>query len=92
MMIQRRDIPLVLLRSSQDRKISKQQSERLRASILAVGLIEPLVVVPEDDYYLILNGHQRYRVLLELGVETVPCILAPGKGPLTEEQVRDRPE
>ena len=79
MMIQRRDIPLVLLRSSQDRKISKRQCERLRASILAVGLVEPLLVFPEDDY-IILNGHLRYRVLLELGVETVPCILAPGKG------------
>ena len=81
MMIQRRDIPLVLLRSSQDRKISKRQCEQLRESILAVGLFEPLLVFPEDDYYIILNGHQRYRILLELGVETVPCILAPGKGP-----------
>ena len=80
MMIQRRDIPLTLLRSSQDRKVSKQQCERIRASILAVGLIEPLLVFPQDDYYIILNGHQRYRILLELGVETVPCILAPGKG------------
>ena len=80
MMIQRRDIPLALLRSSHDRTISNQHYERLRASILAVGLVEPLLVFPEDDYYIILNGHQRYHILLELGVETVPCILAPGKG------------
>ena len=50
MMIQRRDIPLALLRSSHDRTISNQHYERLRASILAVGLIEPLLVFPEDDY------------------------------------------
>jgi len=57
MMIQRRDIPLVLLRPRHERKISKREYERIRASILAVGLIEPLLVFPEDDYYIILNGH-----------------------------------
>ncbi len=64
MMIQGRDIPLVLLRPRHERKISKREYERIRASILAVGLIEPLLVFPEDDYYIILNGHQRYRILL----------------------------
>ena len=90
MMIQRRDIPLALLRSSQDRKISNQHYERLRASILAVGLIEPLLVFPEDDYYIILNGHQRYRILLELGVETVPCIFAPEKESFTSNRMVNR--
>ena len=80
MIVPGRDIPLVLLRPRHERKISKREYERIRASILAVGLIEPLLVFPEDDYYIILNGHQRYRILLELGVETVPCILAQGKG------------
>jgi ParB-like chromosome segregation protein Spo0J len=68
------DIPLVLLRPRHDRKISKQKYERIRESILAIGLIEQLVVLPENDYYIILNGHQRYRILLELGVKIVPCI------------------
>jgi len=85
-----RDIPLVLLRPRHERKISKREYDRIRASILAVGLIEPLVVFPENDYFIILNGHQRYRVLLELGVETVPCIFARRKESFTSNRMVNR--
>jgi ParB-like chromosome segregation protein Spo0J len=90
MIVEGRDIPLVLLRPRHDRKISKREHERIRAGFLAVGLIEPLLVFPENDYYIILNGHQRYRVLLELGVETVPCILAPEKESFTSNRMVNR--
>ena len=90
MMIQGRDVPLVLLRPRRERTISKREYERIRASILAVGLIEPLVVFPEEDHYIILNGHQRYRILLELGVETVPCIFAEQKESFTSNRMVNR--
>ena len=90
MTIQGRDIPLVLLRPRHERKISKREHERIRASILAVGLIEPLVVFPENDHFIILNGHQRYRILLELGVETVPCIFAQQKESFTSNRMVNR--
>ena len=90
MIVPGRDIPLVLLRPRHERKISKREYERIRASILAVGLIEPLLVFPEDDYYIILNGHQRYCILLELGVETVPCIFAPEKESFTSNRMVNR--
>jgi ParB family transcriptional regulator, chromosome partitioning protein len=90
MTIQGRDIPLVLLRPRHERKISKREHERIRASILAVGLIEPLLVFPENDYYIILNGHQRYRILLELGVETVPCIFGQQRESFTSNRMVNR--
>lgn len=90
MTITGRDIPMVLLRPRRERKISKREYERIRASILAVGLIEPLVVFPEEDYYIILNGYQRYRILLELGVESVPCIFALQKESFTSNRMVNR--
>jgi ParB family transcriptional regulator, chromosome partitioning protein len=90
MSIEGRDIPIVLLRPRHERKISKREYDRIRAGILAVGLIEPLLVFPESDYYLILNGHQRYRILLELGVETVPCIFAQQKESFTSNRMVNR--
>jgi ParB family transcriptional regulator, chromosome partitioning protein len=90
MIVEGRDIPLVLLRPRHDRKISNREYDRIRASILAVGLIEPLLVFPEEDYYVILNGHQRYRILLELGVETVPCIFASEKESFTSNRMVNR--
>ena len=84
------DIPIELLQPQDDRKISKREYRRIRASILAVGLIEPLLVFPENGYYTILNGHQRYHVLMELGVKTVPCIFARQKESFTSNRMVSR--
>jgi ParB family transcriptional regulator, chromosome partitioning protein len=88
--IQGGDIPIVLLRPRHERKITKREYERIKAGILAVGLIEPFLVFPENDYYIILNGHQRYWILLEMGVETVPCIFAPQKEAFTSNRMVNR--
>ena len=69
------DVPIVHLRPLSERKITQREHERIKASIQAVGLIEPLVVSPEGESFLILDGVQRYRILLDLGVEAVPCII-----------------
>jgi ParB-like chromosome segregation protein Spo0J len=69
------DIPIAKLQPLRERKISKREYEKIKASIKAVGLLEPLVVWPEGDGYLILEGVQRFRILQEFGVEIVPCVL-----------------
>lgn len=69
------DVPVIQLRPLRERKVSKREYDRILASIKAVGLIEPLVVFPENGDYLILDGVQRYHALVELGVVTAPCIM-----------------
>ena len=87
------DIPLVRLRPLRERKVSKREFNRILGSIKAVGLIEPLVVYPEGDDYVILDGVQRYRALLELGVEVAPCILGRQREAFTGKTLwpRNRP-
>jgi ParB family chromosome partitioning protein len=70
-----RDLPIVKLVPRTDRKVDKKHHQRLEASLRAVGLIEPLIVYPQGDTYEILDGSRRYRILLEMGVETVPCLV-----------------
>jgi ParB-like chromosome segregation protein Spo0J len=84
------DIPVELLQPRDERKISKREYQRIRASLLAVGLIEPLLVFPENGHYIILNGHQCYRILVELGVKTVPCIFARQKESFTSNRMVNR--
>jgi len=81
--IHAQDIPIVHLKPLRERKITRREYERIKASIEAVGLIEPLVVSPEGDSFLILDGVQRYRILLELGIEEVPCIVRQEKETFT---------
>lgn len=44
-----------------------------------VGLISPLCVCQEGDQYFILDGYIRYTALLELGIDTVPCLVLAGR-------------
>ncbi|XZE55873.1 ParB/RepB/Spo0J family partition protein [Planctomycetaceae bacterium SH139] len=69
------DISIVKLVPRNERKVPKKYRQRIEASIRAVGLIDPLVVFPLDDSYEILDGALRYRILLDLGVESVPCLI-----------------
>jgi hypothetical protein len=69
------DISIVKLVPRSERKVAKKYRQRIEASLRAVGLIEPLIVYPLDDGYEILDGALRYRILLDHGVETVPCLI-----------------
>ena len=69
------DVPIVKLIPRNERKVAKKYYQRIEASLRAVGLIDPLIVFPQEDNYEILDGCLRYHILLELGVETVPCLI-----------------
>lgn len=84
------DVPVIQLRPLRERKITKREYDRIIASIKAVGLIEPLVVFPEDGDYLILDGVQRYRALVELGVVTAPCIMGVQREAFTSNRMVNR--
>ena len=84
------DIPVIRLRALRDRKVHKREYDRILASIKTIGLIEPLVVFPEGEDFMILDGVQRYRALLELGVEIVPCILGKRREAFTGNRMVNR--
>ncbi len=49
------------------------------ASVRELGVIEPLVVYPDDgkaENYVLLDGHVRLEVLKDLGQDTVECLVA----------------
>ncbi|MCA9287116.1 MAG: ParB N-terminal domain-containing protein [Phycisphaerales bacterium] len=84
------DVPVIQLRPLRDRKVAKREYDRIVASIKAVGLVEPLVVFPENGDYVILDGVQRYRALVELGVEVAPCIMGKQREAFTGNRMVNR--
>ncbi len=85
-----RDVPIARLRPLRDRQVSAREYDRILASVKAVGLLEPLIVFPEGDDFVILDGVQRYRALLELGVEVVPCLLGKEREAFTGNRMVNR--
>jgi ParB family transcriptional regulator, chromosome partitioning protein len=69
------DVPIVKLVPRHERTVSAKHRQRIEASLRAVGLLEPLIVWPLGDGFEILDGCLRYRILLDWGVESVPCLL-----------------
>ena len=55
-----------------------QKYQRILSSINKVGIIEPLVVHPQDksNDFMLLDGHIRYDILKETGDDSVDCLIA----------------
>ena len=73
------DVPIVQLTPLRKRTIGKKNYNKLLANIKTVGLIEPLCVCQEGEQFFILDGYIRYTVFLELGIDTVPCLVLPSR-------------
>jgi len=73
------DVPIVKLTPIRKRTVSPKSYAKLVANIKAVGLIDPLCVCKEGDDYFILDGYLRYTALVEMGVDTVPCLVLPSR-------------
>jgi hypothetical protein len=54
------------------RTMSKSVLEKLKKSILEFGIVEPLVINPENE---VIGGNQRLKALQELGIEEVDCVV-----------------
>jgi len=81
------DISIVKLVPRNERTVAKKYRQRIEASLRAVGLIDPLIVYPLEDGYEILDGALRYRILLDLGVEMVPCLVHDSRDGFTSNRM-----
>ena len=57
------------------RQITKLEYSRLKADIKEKGILQPLVINSNiDRKNIIIGGHQRYNIAVELGIHKLPCI------------------
>lgn len=47
----------------------------LAGSIADIGIVNPLIVRPHDDGYGVLSGQRRLTAALQVGLDTVPCLV-----------------
>lgn len=61
-----------------DLKAGDNEYEKIKRSIQEFGYVEPVIVNQhgfEDGKYLIVGGHQRTKVLKDLGYEEIDCVV-----------------
>jgi len=70
------DIEAVLPNPSQPRlKFDSRSIEELAKSIKESGIIQPLLVVPEEDGYRIIVGERRWRAAQQAGLKKIPVLI-----------------
>lgn len=62
-------------RNQPRKKFDEDALEELAESIKEYGLIQPIVVCKEDDYYQIIAGERRWRASKIAGLKEIPAII-----------------
>ena len=59
------------------RQISTKQYNDLKKSIERFGLVDPIIVNQYlvENYYVVVGGHQRLKIIKSLGEKTIGCIV-----------------
>ena len=83
-----RQIPITRLHPNPDqprKNFNQEALKELAQSIKEHGIIQPIIVTPKDDGYIIIAGERRYRAARLAGLKTVPVIVRD----YTEQQRRE---
>jgi ParB family chromosome partitioning protein len=57
------------------RRWDPESLKELAQSIRETGILQPIVVVPEEDSYTIIIGERRWRAAKKIGLQTIPVII-----------------
>ncbi len=70
------DIDLICPNLNQPRKIFEQDKlEELTESIKKYGVIQPIIVRKDADFYTIIAGERRWRACKNANIKSMPCIV-----------------
>jgi ParB family chromosome partitioning protein len=56
-------------------KWDTESLEELAQSIRETGILQPVVVVPDEDNYTIIIGERRWRAAKKVGLQTIPVLI-----------------
>jgi ParB-like chromosome segregation protein Spo0J len=72
MKVEKRKVKDLRFYPGNPRKMSVEEYEKLKQSILRFGLVDPLVINPQNE---VIGGNQRLKVLRELGWDEVDVVV-----------------
>ena len=71
------DINLIIANPHQPRRVfNEEKLQELSNSILMHGLLQPILVVAEDDHYILIAGERRLRASKMAGIEKIKANIA----------------
>lgn len=80
-------IPVEKLRPRDNNLRADANGDDLIESIKTYGVLQPLNVTPDGEFYDINAGHRRYDAIVKAGLTEVPCVVTNGDAPTDEANV-----
>lgn len=75
MEIKQRNISELIAADYNPRELTKKQAKKLKDSLTEFGVVDPVIVnMHKDRKNIIVGGHQRTKVWLQMGNETIPTV------------------
>lgn len=75
---QLREIPVAKIKANPDqprRSFDEEALDELAESVREHGVLQPIIVAPRGDNYVIVAGERRYRASKKAGIKKVPVII-----------------
>lgn len=75
---QLREVPVAKIKANPDqprRSFDEEALDELAESVREHGVLQPIIVAPRGDNYVIVAGERRYRASKKAGIEKVPVII-----------------
>ena len=72
------EIEIEKIRANPDnprKKFDKTSIEELAATIKEFGLLQPILVMPDGDNFVVISGERRLRACRSLKLKSVPCLV-----------------
>lgn len=82
-----KELPLKSIDASGRAREDFQDLSTLKQSILDEGLIHPIAVMEQGNFFVLLAGGRRLQAMTELGWETIPCNVYPPLDPLDQRTI-----
>lgn len=73
-----RELPVEAIRPNPyqpRRNVDEANLDELAASIAAHGVVQPVIVVPEGDGYVLVAGERRWRAAMRAGLQRIPAVV-----------------
>ena len=70
-----KDINSLISAEYNPRQLNKEQYNNIKDSLKRFGFVDPVIINKNKDRKnIIIGGHQRYNIAVELGIHKLPCI------------------
>ena len=70
------DINKIKLNTYNPNEMEDDNLQHLKEEIQRIGLVQPIIVRPDGEEFIVIDGEHRFKICQENKLKTIPCMIA----------------